>query len=82
MEHIRFVIDPTASDAPPVGETLRAMRKRQGVTQIEISLSTGLGQRAISEIETGRVEPRMGTVLRILAALGGRVVFEIRDDDV
>lgn len=76
-----YVLDPTDPAAQPVGRLLRQARERQKVTQTEIALIAGLSQRAVSEIETGRVEPHVATVLRILAALGGRMIIEVPDDD-
>ncbi|MDF1793117.1 MAG: helix-turn-helix transcriptional regulator [Thalassobaculaceae bacterium] len=81
MENISYVLDPTDPAAQPVGRLLRKARERQKVTQTEIALIAGLSQRAVSEIETGRVEPHVATVLRILAALGGRMIIEVPDDD-
>ncbi|OLF15118.1 ATP-binding protein [Actinophytocola xanthii] len=49
------------------GETVRACRRRLGLTQEEVAARTGVSVRTVRGIETGRIErPRAGTV-RLLA---------------
>jgi transcriptional regulator with XRE-family HTH domain len=51
-----------------IGITISKTRKRKGVTQVQLSASTGLGQSVISQIEQG-TGGHMGTLLAIAVAL-------------
>lgn len=48
---------------------LRKERKRQKLTQTELSEKSGVSQGDISDIERERVDPRSSTILRIALAL-------------
>jgi len=52
------------------GDLLRETRHRAGLTQAELALRSGTRQSAISAYETGRLEPGLGTLRRLLAAAG------------
>lgn len=58
-------------DMPPIPtpEELRAMRLRAGLTQSEVARRAGVSQSLIARIETGKVNPRVSTLLRIYRAL-------------
>jgi transcriptional regulator with XRE-family HTH domain len=48
------------------GEKLRTLRKRQGMTVRELAEALGYsGHSHISEVETGKREPKVGFVLKI-----------------
>jgi transcriptional regulator with XRE-family HTH domain len=48
------------------GEKLRTLRKRQGLTVRELAEALGYsGHSHISEVETGKREPKVGFVLKI-----------------
>ena len=49
---------------------LKMARKRAGLTQRELAQRTGLPQTSIARIETGRTDPRLGTLARLLAGCG------------
>jgi len=53
---------------------IRTARDRAGMTQSGLAEAAGLTQQAVSAYETGRKEPTIPTVQRILAAAG----FEMR----
>ena len=53
---------------------VRLARAKSGLTQGELAARAGLAQQAISAYETGRIEPTMPSLQRILAAAG----FELR----
>jgi len=53
----------------PLGELLRSWRARRGRSQLELSLDTGISQRHISFIESGRSSPSRGLLLGIARAL-------------
>ncbi|MEA2009639.1 MAG: helix-turn-helix transcriptional regulator [Actinomycetota bacterium] len=49
---------------------LRILRESQGLTLDELSRLTGIAPSNLSQIETGKTDPRWSTVMRILDALG------------
>ena len=50
--------------------TLRATRKKRGMTQVELSAKSGVRQTAISKLELGQIgSPEWLTVARLAAAL-------------
>lgn len=52
------------------GRMLRHSRKRAGLTQRELSAKVGIPQETIARIESGRVDPRVGTLDRLLEGCG------------
>lgn len=57
----------TAAD---FGAAIFAARKRQGLTQRQLALAAGTGERFIVDLEAGKETARLGTALRVAAALG------------
>jgi predicted transcriptional regulator len=49
---------------------LRYGRRRAGLTQRELARRTGVPQSTIGRIETGAVDPRVGTLTTLLRACG------------
>src|SRR5438270_13817072 len=62
------------------GTLIRALRKREGVSQRQLALRAGTSQAAISQLETGQRDLGVGTLERILLALGYRL--EIRAEQL
>lgn len=61
--------------APTVAAGLvRLARAKSGLTQGELAAKAGITQQAVSAYETGRMEPTLPSLQRILAAAG----FELR----
>ena len=52
-----------------LGRAVRRARKNRGLTQTELSASSGVARPMISKIESGRAKPTVETVLRLLLAL-------------
>lgn len=52
-----------------IGNRLLAIRKRAGMTQVEVAEAAGLSNRTYADIERGTVNMRIETVLRICDAL-------------
>lgn len=52
------------------GRMARYARRRAGLTQRQLSARAGIPQATIARIEAGRVDPRLGTVDRLLGACG------------
>jgi transcriptional regulator with XRE-family HTH domain len=57
-------------------EVLRAARHRARLSQRELAARTGIAQPTIARIERGLVDPRVGTVDRLLEACGARLSVE------
>ena len=59
-----------------LGQALRSARKQLGLTQSELALAAGVGVRFIVALEAGKPTVRLETVMRVIEALGGRVVLD------
>lgn len=53
-----------------LGILIRQFRKRQGITQENLSALIGVGPRLIGEIERGKPTAEIGKVFQLLAGLG------------
>jgi transcriptional regulator with XRE-family HTH domain len=62
-----------APDNRVLGEALRLIRRRAGLSQEEVSAQTGSNAAALSHVEKGERDPRWSTVARLLSALGSNV---------
>ena len=56
-------------DFSAIGNKLLAIRKRAGMTQMEVAEAAGLAHRTYADIERGTVNMRIETILRICDAL-------------
>lgn len=56
-------------DFTVIGNKLLAIRKRAGLTQMEVAEAAGLSNRTYADIERGTVNMRIETILRICDAL-------------
>ena len=56
-----------------LGITLRAARKRLGLTQPQLALAAGVGVRFIVDLEAGKPTLRLENMLRVIDALGGQI---------
>lgn len=61
----------TITTAQTLGSTLRAARKKMGLTQPDLALAAGVGVRFIVDLEGGKPTVRLEQVLRVIDALGG-----------
>ncbi len=50
---------------------LKRMRKKRGITQEELAQEAGLSQAYIAKLESGKADPKLSTLQRILACLEG-----------
>jgi transcriptional regulator with XRE-family HTH domain len=62
--------DLTADLQDGVGQRLRAERERQGMSLRELARRLGMSPSALSQIETGRSRPSVGTLYAIVTELG------------
>ena len=53
-----------------IGQLVRTVRKKIGVTQAELALTSGTGLRFISDLENGKSTCQIGKVLTVLQTLG------------
>ena len=56
-------------DMRKIGNKLLAVRKKTGLTQVEVAEASGLSSRTYADIERGTVNMRVETILRICEAL-------------
>ncbi len=52
-----------------IGNKLYDIRKKMGMTQIEVAVAAGLSERTYADIERGTVNMRIETILRICKVL-------------
>jgi transcriptional regulator with XRE-family HTH domain len=57
-------------------ELIRAMRRRRGLTQAELARRAGTSQPVVSAYEHHRRDPTFGTLQRLVAAGGERLVVD------
>jgi transcriptional regulator with XRE-family HTH domain len=55
---------------PALGEAIRQLREKRGITQERLAQDAGLTTGTVSLVERGRSNPAWGTVKAIAAALG------------
>jgi len=60
-----------------IGEAVKEARKKLGVTQRELALTSGTGLRFIIELERGKATSQLGKVLAVLHTLG--IGIELKD---
>lgn len=67
---------PTTLHAPALGQrvaptpiTLRRIRERLGLTQLEVAISAGLTPATVSRLENGHQAPNLATVHALAVAL-------------
>lgn len=53
-----------------LGESLKALRVRHGISQRELARRSGLAHAAISQIENNRVSPSVASLRKLVGALG------------
>jgi y4mF family transcriptional regulator len=63
-----------------LGILLRSARKELGLTQSDLALAAGVGLRFIVDLEAGKPTLRLATVLRVIDALGGKVLLDGLDN--
>jgi len=58
-----------------IGELVRESRKRLGVTQKDLALTSGTGLRFIIDLEKGKETCQIGKVLTVLQTLGIQIAL-------
>jgi transcriptional regulator with XRE-family HTH domain len=57
---------------------IRLTRERHGLTQAQLALRAGTSQNAVSRLERGEISPSLGTIERLLAAMGERLELNVQ----
>ena len=72
-----------ASPLPSLGDRIRAERTRQGVSLRALARTVGVSASMISQIETGKAQPSVGTLYAITSVLGMSMhdIFNVSDVD-
>lgn len=64
-----------------IGELIKA-RKEKGITQKQLEEMSGIKQPVIARMETGKANPQLETVLKVLAPLGMTLaIVPINEDE-
>lgn len=63
-----------------IGEYLRELRQRAGLTQTEVAAALGVGQPSVSKLE-GRSDILLSTLQAWVKAVGGRYKLEVSFPD-
>lgn len=66
----------------PTPEELRMLRRKAGLTQAEVARRAGVSQSLIARIESGKVNPRVSTLMKIYQALSELVEDELTARDI
>lgn len=53
-----------------IGKLIRLERKRQGISQLELSQAADVGRRFIVELEGGKETSHLGKALKVMGVLG------------
>lgn len=64
------------NDVRQLGDTIRKVRKDQGLTQEQLAAACGVGTRFIRELERGKESCHLGKSLRVVKMLGIDISIE------
>lgn len=62
----------------PIGEQVRERRKALGISQRDLSELAGVSLHTLSDLESGKGNPTIATLERVLRPLGMRLSIQIR----
>ena len=65
----------TIQTTAQIGETIKAERKRLGVTQKDLAMACGTGHRFIIDLEKGKPTCHVGKTLAVVKALGLKITI-------
>jgi len=60
-----------------VGESIKAIRKKKGLSLKDLAQRTGLDAELLTEIENGEVSPPLGTIIKVAKALDTKMGYFI-----
>ncbi len=61
-----------------IQEVMKERRKKLGITQQDLAEMAEVGISTIKQIESGKGNPSLGTVEKIMEVLGMEIKFEVR----
>lgn len=64
-----------------IKDYLKSKRKELGMTQLDLSLKSGVGLRLIREIEQGKTTMRMDKVNQVLSLFGSELAVQPKKRD-
>ena len=67
--------EPMRYTVQEIGQMVRDSRKRLGVTQMDLALTSGTGLRFVIDLEKGKETCQIGKVLTVLNTLGIRIAL-------
>ena len=67
--------EPMRYTVQEIGQMVRDSRKRLGVTQMDLALTSGTGLRFVIDLEKGKETCQIGKVLTVLQTLGVRIAL-------
>ena len=67
--------EPVRYTIHKIGQMIRESRKRLGVTQKDLALTSGTGLRFVIDLEKGKETCQIGKVLTVLQTLGIRIAL-------
>jgi len=83
FEDLTGKIEPAqTTGVEDVGVRVRRIREEKGISLAELSKLTGFGEDLLSDIESNKVQPQLGTVMKLSKALDsafGRIVSGVGD---
>jgi y4mF family transcriptional regulator len=62
----------------PIGKQVRERRKALGISQRDLSELAGVSLHTLSDIESGKANPTMATLERVLTPLGMVLSIQVR----
>ena len=62
-------LQPRAADASPFAHLLKTWRQKRRMSQLELALESGVSQRHVSFLESGRAKPSRGMILQLSETL-------------
>ena len=69
--------EPVRYTIQEIGQMIRESRKRLGVTQKDLALTSGTGLRFVIDLEKGKETCQIGKVLTVLNTLGIRIALTL-----
>ena len=67
--------EPVRYTIHKIGQMIRESRKRLGVTQKDLALTSGTGLRFVIDLEKGKETCQIGKVLTVLQTLGIKIAL-------
>ncbi|MGZ4106890.1 MAG: helix-turn-helix domain-containing protein [Tumebacillaceae bacterium] len=61
--------------------SIAAQRNKLGLTQRQLAEKAGIKQSALARFESGSVQPRIGTILKIAKALNLRLTIHLTEEE-